>query len=144
MKKLVSIMLAFCILILQVGCSPAKKLSMDKAIKKNKERYAVVIHTPDHKYNLYSYRFTEDALVGELARYSKPKWKAFHVYTNATFDLYSTNISSQPITLERSAIGKITTINHFQRNPLLYVGILGIIVIGFATSEGGGYFGSSY
>lgn len=144
MKKLVSVVLAFCMLILQVGCAPAKKLSMDKAIKKNKERYAVVIHTPDHKYNLYSYQFTENALLGELARYSRPKWKAFHVYTNATFDLYSTNISSQPITLERSAIGKITTINHFQRNPLFYAGIVAIFIIGLATSEGGGYFGSSY
>lgn len=144
MKKIVSILLAFCLLVLQVGCAPAKTLSMDKAIKKNKGKYSLVIHTPDHKYNLYSYRFTEDALVGELARYSKPKWKALHVYTNATFDLYSTNISSQPITLERSAIGKITTINHLQRNPLLYVGIVALIVIGLATSEGSGYFAEQW
>lgn len=144
MKKLVSVLLAFCMLVLQFGCAPAIRVSMDRAQRMNSKKYSLVIHTPENKYNLYAYRFTEDVLLGELGRYSKPRKKAFHVYTNVNFDLYSTHNSSQPIALERSNIEKITFINHLQRNPLLYAGIIGIIIIGMATSEGSGYFGDQW
>jgi len=99
MKKIISILLAYCILLLPTGCSTSKLLSMKEASLVKNKKY-LVLHTPTKTYNLYNYNFSENSLDGSLAAFSKDKKARIHVYTNQIFDLKPTLEYDQFISLK--------------------------------------------
>lgn len=110
MKKIISILLAYCILLLPTGCSTSKLLSMKEASSIKKKKF-LVIQTPVKTYNMYNYNFTEDRLEGSLVGFSKDNKARIHVYTNKIFDLKPTLDYNQFVTINEI---NIQSINYFQ------------------------------
>ena len=73
MKKLISLVIAFCILNLSLSCSQPKILTVDNLKYQNKISEYVILHTPDRKYILDQYSFREQSLVGSLKKFNN--WK---------------------------------------------------------------------
>ena len=111
MKKTISILLAYCILMLPTGCSTSSKLlSMKEAsLVKNKEY--LVLHIPTKTYNLYNYNFTEKTLEGRLSVFSKNNKARIHIYTNQIFDLNPSLDYNQFVSLN---VINIQSINYFK------------------------------
>lgn len=131
MKKFVSILLAYCILILPTGCTTTKYLSLEEASSVKTDKNYLVLHTPQKLYKLYDYKFTENALEGTLKQYSGKKNNKLQVYTPINFELKSDINSNQFITLERVNIEKITysTPEADKTVWIIGAGVLTIIVI---------------
>jgi len=111
MKKIISIILAFCMLILQTGCSTSSKLLSMKEAKTIKNKKYLVLHTPTKTYKLYNYNFTEKTLEGSLAVFSNNNKSKIHVYTNQIFDPKPSLDYDQFVTINEI---NIQSINYFK------------------------------
>jgi len=107
MKKLISLALSFCILIMQSGCTATTHLTMDEASHAKSEKNFLVLHTPNKLYRLYDYKFTENTLEGTLKQYASKTKNDLHVYTSLNFELNSDPESSQFITVKKTDINNM-------------------------------------
>ena len=112
MKRIISILLASCILMLPTGCSTSKLLSMEEASLVKNNKY-LLLHTPTKTYNLYNYKFSENTLEGNLAAFSKNSKARINVYTDQIFDLKPTPNNKQFISLN---VINIQSIKYFKSN----------------------------
>ena len=110
MKRIISILLAYCILILPTGCSTSKLLSMEEASFVKNKKY-LVLHTPTKTYTLYNYKFSENTLEGNLAAFSNNSKAKINVYTDQIFDLKPTVNNKQFISLN---VINIQSIKYFK------------------------------
>lgn len=111
MKKIISILLAYCMLILPTGCSTSSKLLSMKEATTIKNKKYLVLHTPTKTYNLYNYNFTEKTLEGSLAVLSNNNKSRIHVYTNQIFDSKPSLDYNQFVTIYEI---NIQSINYFK------------------------------
>lgn len=139
MKKLISFLLAYCLLVMQFGCITTRSWSHEKALSMEQWNQSLVLHTKTRNYKLSNYMFTEDFLQGNLMKYSRPKEKTVHVYTN--LDLNGYTESGQLIFLERLNIERIIFKNHSKVHPVIIASIITVAIVMFVTddSQGGGF-----
>jgi len=130
MKKLISILLTICILILAPGCQSAKLLSMDEASAMSTDKKYIVLHTPKRTYKLYNYKFTDDSIEGDLMKFSGKNTYAINMYTIFILDFKLENKESQYIKLPKSVIEKITYAKDSPgKTALAVLGGIGVIVL---------------
>ncbi|HAQ21607.1 MAG TPA: hypothetical protein DCR40_20615 [Prolixibacteraceae bacterium] len=107
MKKLVSVWLAYCILIMQSGCTTKRTLSMSEVSIHHTKKTSLVLHTPNSRYQLLDFKFTDDALVGNLEEYSGKNANILHVFTDLNFYYNPYQKIHQSINVPKSNIQKI-------------------------------------
>ncbi len=138
MKKVVSILLCYCILMLPTGCRSSKLLSKDEATTMGKGQKYLVLHTTKERFKIYNYKFTNDSIKGDLRKFSGNIKNTINVYTDFIFDIKLDNVSSQYIKLARSDIRKMTYVKFSAGNTILAVlggvGIIAIIAVIVANS----------
>ena len=129
MKKFVSILLCYCILILPTGCHTSKLLTADEAEAKTGTQNYLILHTPNRKYKIFNYKFTKDSIEGDLRIFSPGKSKTINLYTEMNFDIKLSRDSSEFVSISKSNISKITYMEFSSGNTILAViGILGVLV----------------
>ena len=104
MNKAVSILLAYCILIIQFGCTTTRYMSFQQVSEPKYSRDHLVLHTPKTTYHLYDYKFTEETLQGTLKPVMNEKKVGVHVYTNLNFEIGLSQDSIVQITIPKSNI----------------------------------------
>lgn len=104
MKKAASILLVYCILVIQIGCTTTKYLSFQQTSEPKFSRDHLVLHTPKTTYYLYDYKFTEETLEGSLKSLADKKKFGVHVYTNLNFELGLGQDSILQVTIPKSNI----------------------------------------
>jgi len=130
MKKIVSILLVFCILSFSPGCQSAKLLSMDEASTMSTDKKYIVLHTPKRVYKLVDYKFTNDSVEGNLMKFSGKNTYAINIYTIFILDYKLENEERQYIKLPKSVIEKITYAKDSPEKTILAVlGGIGVIVL---------------
>lgn len=130
MKKFVSILLCYCILMLPTGCRSSKLLTTDEAATMKEAQNYLVLHTPLRNYKIYNYKFTNDSIEGDLRAISPSKSKTINLYTEFNFDINLNRNSSKFVRLSKSDITKITYKEFSTEKTILaVVGGLGILVI---------------
>ena len=129
MKKFISILLCYCILILPTGCHTSKLLTADEAETKRGTQNYLILHTPNRNYKIFNYKFTKDSIEGDLRIISPGKSKTINLYTEMNFDIKLSRDSSKFVNISKSNISKITYMEFSSGNTILAViGILGVLV----------------
>lgn len=129
MKKFISILMCYCILILPTGCHTSKLLTADEAETKAETQNYLILHTPNRNYKLFNYRFIKDSIEGDLRIISPGKSKTINLYTEMNFDIKLSRDSSRFVSISKSSISKITYMEFSSGNTILAViGILGVLV----------------
>lgn len=129
MKKFISILLCYCILILPTGCHTSKFLTADEAETKMGAQNYLILHTPNRNYKIFNYKFTKDSIEGDLRIISPGKSKTINLYTEMNFDIKLSRDSSRFVSISKSSISKITYMEFSSGNTILAViGILGVLV----------------
>lgn len=129
MKKFISILLCYCILILPTGCHTSKLLTADEAETKMGTQNYLILHTPNRNYKIFNYKFTKDSIEGDLRIISPGKSKTINLYTEMNFDIKLSRDSSKFVSISKSNISKITYMEFSSGNTILAViGILGVLV----------------
>jgi len=130
MKKFVSILLCYCILMLPTGCRSSKLLTTDEAATMKETQNYLVLHTPLRNYKIYNYKFTNDSIEGNLRVISPSKSKTINVYIKFNFDVNLKSNSSEFVRISKSDITKITYRKFSAEKTIIAaVGGLGILVI---------------
>lgn len=104
MKKAVLILFAYCILIIQIGCTTTKYLSFQQTSEPKFSRDHLVLHTPKTTFYLYDYKFAEETLKGSLKSMADKKKFGVHVYTNRNLELGMGKDSILQVTIPKSNI----------------------------------------
>lgn len=128
MKKVISILLAICILIIPSGCRSNKDLTMQKASRKVHYNF-LVLHTPENVYDLYNYKYKRGILVGQLRKSSYHKKKTIHVYTNQKLNIEPSLDSYQKVYIEKSDIALTSRRKLQERKIVQKAGIISVIFI---------------
>ena len=130
MKKFVSILLCYCILMLPTGCRSSKLLTTDQAETVKGAQNYLVLHTPLRNYKIYNYKFTKDSIEGDLRIISTSKSKTINLYTELNFDIKLSSNSTEFVRLSKSDITKVMYTKFSAKNTTLAViGGLGILAI---------------
>jgi len=130
MKKVISILLCYCILILPAGCRSSRLLTTDEAETMKGAQNYLLIHTPTRTFKIYNYKFINDSIEGDLLINSPTNAHTISLYTNLNLDIKTNIRSSKFIRLSKSDITKITYSEFSIENTLLLtVGIFGILAI---------------
>jgi hypothetical protein len=130
MKKLISILLSICILILAPGCQSAKLLSMEEASAMSTDKKYIVLHTPKWTYKLYNYKFTDESIEGDLMKFTGKNTYAINVYTIFLLDFKLDNEESQFVKVPRSVIEKITYAKDSpEKTALAVLGGIGVVIL---------------
>jgi len=134
MKKFLSVWLAFCILILQYGCTTQRTVPINEAQEKHKNKTTLLLHTPNSRYQLINYKFTAETLQGNLDEYSGNNLNILHVYTDQSFNYNPYEENLQAIIIPISKIseikyGKFDGIKTF----LIVGGLIAIIIVAGST-----------
>lgn len=107
MKKAISLLTAFCILNLTLGCSQSRILTVDNLKYQNKISEYVILHTPDKNYILDNYSFREQSLEGNLKKFKSKKGSFIHVYSTSGINIKLDEITSVPLTVAYKDIKEI-------------------------------------
>ncbi len=130
MKKFVSILLCYCILMLPTGCRSSKLLTTDQAETMKGTQNYLVLHTPLRNYKIYNYKFTKDSIEGDLRIISPSKSKTINLYTELNFEIRLNSNSTEFVRLSKSDITKVTYKKFSTKKTILVViGGLGILAI---------------
>lgn len=131
MKKIISILLCYCILMLPSGCRSSKPLTADDAATMKRIRNFLVLHTPTRTYKMYDYKFTTDSIEGNLRIYPPGQMtNTINIYTEMNFELKLDRNSSKYTRLSKNDITKITYKKFSLENTiLLTLGVFGSIAI---------------
>jgi len=71
------------------------------------KKTSLVLHTPNSRYQLLDFKFTDDALVGNLEEYSGKNANILHVFTDLNFYYNPYQKIHQSINVPKSNIQKI-------------------------------------
>lgn len=130
MKKFVSILLCYCILMLPTGCRSSKLLTTDQAETMKGTQNYLVLHTPLRNYKIYNYKFTKDSIEGDLRIISPSKSKTINLYTELNFEIRLNSNSTEFVRLSKSDITKVTYKKFsIKKTILVVIGGLGILAI---------------
>ncbi|BBE18970.1 hypothetical protein AQPE_3143 [Aquipluma nitroreducens] len=130
MKKFISILLCYCILILPTGCHTSKLLTADEAEAKTGTQNYLILHTPNRNYKIFNYKFTKDSIEGDLRILSPGKSKTINLYTEMNFDIKLSRDSSEFVRISKADITKITYKEFSMQNTIIaVVGVLGVFAI---------------
>ena len=133
MKKFISILLCYCILILPTGCNSTKLITADEAETKQGTQNYLILHTPNRNYTIFNYKFTKDSIEGDLRIISPGKSKTINLYTKMIFNIKLNRNSSEFVRLSKSDITKVTYKEFSAGNTIIaVVGVLGILVVAAA------------
>jgi hypothetical protein len=130
MKKFISILLCYCILMLPIGCNSTKLITSDEAETKKGTQNYLILHTPERNYKIFNYKFTKDSIEGDLRIFSAGKSKTINLYTEMNFNINLSRNSSEFVSISKSDISKITYMEFSSGNTILgIVGVLGVLVV---------------
>lgn len=133
MKKFISILLCYCILMLPTGCRSSKLLTSDEAETKKGTQNYLILHTPNRDYKIFNYKFAKDSIEGDLRIFSPGKSKTINLYTKMIFNIKLDRNSSEFVRISKSDITKITYKEFSAGNTIIaVVGVLGILVVAAA------------
>lgn len=135
MKRLVSILLAYCILIIQIGCTTTKYLSFQQVKETKSSKNYLTLHTPQNIFIVENYMFTNESLEGNLMSLSDEKKDGIHVYTEQYIDSDSIPNKSSYIIIPKSNINIITKPYYNKKNTKYLVASVGILI--FLISNAG-------
>lgn len=85
MKRIISLLIVFCLLNFSFGCSSTKVYTIKDLRRNIKSNSYLILHTPSTKYKLTNYKFEDEKLVGDLMKFKSKNGTYYHVYTAADF-----------------------------------------------------------
>jgi len=137
MKKVTSVLLSYCILIFQFGCTTTRFLSMEQAKTVNSPPQTLILHTPTTLFELFDYTFTEHTLEGNLKSFSKSTKPKMDVFISTNFDLNSYSNSGKHIIIKRLDIEYVTYTSHSVGKTFVLIGagLTALLFIGLMQSN---------
>lgn len=121
MKKILSFLLSFCILVAQFGCSTFKTIPQQEASITATQKHYLILHAPGNRYQLSHYRFTDAGLEGHLEPFEGGNLNTFHVFTDMRFSHPGSSVKV-PVVIPNSHIQKVKYARHSTLKTILFVG----------------------
>lgn len=85
MRRIISLLIVFCLLNFSFGCSSPKVFTVNDIKSQSNSDSYLIVHTPTIRYKLTNYTFTKGDLVGDLMKFKSKNGTYYHIYTEANF-----------------------------------------------------------
>lgn len=130
MKKILSFLLAFSILVGHFGCSTFKTVPKQEAAMTVSKKNFLIVHAPGMRYELSNYQFTDTGLKGDLKTFEGGNLNTMHVFTDMHFSLPGHSMAMLPVFIPQDHIQKIKYARPSTLKTILFVGgILAVITL---------------